>query len=321
MIRRLRNEAGMTVIEVTMAAALLVVVLGAAVAPFDLLHRTERRAVNQNESQDNARNAMAVIMRNLRNTSGQNRLINLASSYDMVIETVDQTSKPAGSQNARNLMRVRYCLDTSTSGSSLVRGRLWEQSFKWTSAAPPSTMPNATCPDASWGSSRILADYVTNKATSATGGKGTKRTAQAPLFSYYPTGATLDTITSIRVSLYSDRSWTETPNETELTSGILLRNQNGAPTASFTATAGSAGSSKITLNANTSTDPEGLPMTYRWCDVTTQTLCDDTTRIGTGVLYTYTAPAATGATRQIILQVFDVGGLQATAGPLTVTVP
>ena len=38
-------------------------------------------------------------------------------------------------------------------------------------------------------------------------------------------------------------------------------------------------------------DPEGLPLSYRWCDVTTQTLCDDTTRIGSGVLYTYTAPA------------------------------
>ena len=320
MIRRLlHNESGMTLMEVTMTAALMVIVLGAAIAPFEVLHRTERQTVNQNESQDNARNAMAVITRNLRNTSGQNQLVNLASPYDMVIETVDQGSKPAGSQNARNLMRVRYCLDTTTAGASLVRGRLWEQSYKWTTAAPPSTMPTASCPDTTWGSSRILADYVTNRATSSSSGKGSRRTASAPLFTYYPNSSSLDTITSIRISFYSDRNWSQSPVETELTSGILLRNQNGAPTASFTATPGNAGSSKITLNANTSTDPEGLPLTYRWCDVTTEALCDDTTRIGTGVLYTYTSPVA-GA-RQIKLQVFDVGGLQATAGPLTVTAP
>ena len=311
--RLLRDQSGMTLMEVTIAAALLVVVLGAAITPFQLLHRTERRTVNQNESQDNARNVMALMMRNLRNTSGQNQLVNLASPYDMVIETVDQSAKPAGSQNARNLMRARYCLDTTTQGASLVRGRIWEQTYKWTTATPPSTLPSASCPDTAWGESRIVADHVTNKAT------WSRRTAAAPLFTYYPNASSLDTITSVRVTLYSDRDWNQAPQETELTSGILLRNQNGSPTASFNATPGAVGSQKITLNANTSTDPEGLPLSYRWCDVTTQPLCDDTTRIGTNVLYTYTAP--TTGTRQIKLQVFDVGGLQATAGPLTVTVP
>ncbi|HEX8741940.1 MAG TPA: hypothetical protein VF712_02295 [Thermoleophilaceae bacterium] len=314
MIRRLRDETAMSLMEVLMGATLMAVVLGAALAPFELLHRTQRQTINQNESQDVARNAIAVMARQLRNTSGQNQLVNLASSYDMIVETVDTTAKPSGSQNARNLMRVRYCLDTSSTGASLTRGRIWEQTFKWTTASPPSTLPSANCPDSSWGSSRVLADYVTNKAT------WSKRPTAAPLFTYYPNANSRDTITSIRVSLYTDRKWSQSPPETELTSGVLLRNQNGSPTASFTATPGAAGSSKIILNASTSTDPEGLPLTYRWCDVTTQTLCDDTTRVGTGVLYTYTSPVA-GAARKIQLQVFDVGGLQSTAGPLTVTAP
>lgn len=312
MIRRLREEAGMTLIEVTMAAALMVVVIGAAVAPFDLMHRTERATANQNDAQDSARNAMGLMVRNLRNTSGQNRLVNLASSYDMVVETVDATPKPSGSQNARNLMRVRYCLDTTSAGASLTRGQIWEQSFRWTTAIPPDTMPSTSCPDTTWGTSRIVADHVTNRAT------WSKRTTAAPLFSFYPSATSLDTITSIRINLYVDTAWSERPAETQLASGVLLRNQNGSPTASFTATPGNAGSMKLTLNAGTSTDPEGLPLTYRWCDVTTQTLCDDTTRVGTGVLYTYTAPAA-GA-RNIQLQVFDVGGLQAIAN-LTVSAP
>ena len=313
MTGRMRQEAGFTLTEVLIAGALLAVVIGAALAPFDLLHRTERRTVAQNESQDDARNGMAVMTRNLRNTSGQNQLVNLASPYDMVVETVDPIAKPAGSQNARNLMRVRYCLETTGSGASLIRGRIWEQSFRWTAATPPGTMPGVSCPDPAWGTSRVLVDHVTNRAT------WSRRTAAAPLFTYYPNANSLDTITSVRVSLYTDRDWNRSPAETELTSGVLLRNQNGSPTASFTATPGAAGSMKVTLNANTSTDPEGLPLTYRWCDVTTQSLCDDTTRVGTGVLYTYTAPAA-GA-RKIQLQVFDVGGLQSIAGPLTVTAP
>jgi hypothetical protein len=313
MIAMLRAEGGHTFMEVLIAGSLLAVVLGAALTPFDLLHRTERATVNQNESQDNARNTVATMTHALRNTSGQNQLVNLASPYDMVVETVNPKAKPAGSQNARNLMRVRYCLDTTSTRASLVNGHIWEQSFTWTTAAPPNTMPSTTCPDTTWGTSRILAKGITNRAT------WTERPQQAALFSYFPNAASPDTITSIRVSVFTDSVWNEKPDETELTSGILLRNQNGSPTASFNATPGVAGSKKITLNANTSTDPEGLPLTYRWCDTTTVTLCDDTTRVGTGVLYTYTAPAA-GA-RKITLQVFDVGGLQATAGPLTVTAP
>jgi type II secretory pathway component PulJ len=311
---RLREERGFSLLEVMVASSLFIVVLGAALTPFELFSRTERANANQNESQENARNTMATVVNRLRNTSGQNQLVNLASPYDLVVETIDSQPKPSGSQNARNLMKVRYCLDTSSgSDVNLTNGRLWEQSLRWTTAAPPTTMPTSSCPDASWGTKRVVANYITNKATSA------YRPTDKPLFTYYPAGATLDTITSIRVTIFSDRDWAAPPRETELSSGILLRNQNGAPTASFDATPGSAGSRKITLNAGFSTDPEGLPLTFRWCDVTTTSTCDDTTRIGTGTLYTYTAPAS-GA-RQIVLQAFDVGGLQATAGPLTVTAP
>ena len=314
LVSRLREERGFTLGEALVAGSMFIVVLGAALTPFELINRSDRVTASQNDSQDNARNAVAVITRNLRNTSGQNRLVNLASPYDLVIETVDHTPKPSGSQNSRNLMRVRYCLDTSSGGSvSLNNGRIWEQSLRWTTATPPASMPGAACPDTGWGTRRAIANHITNRATSAT------RPTATPLFSYFPAGATLDTITSIRVSVFSDRDPAAAPRETELTSGILLRNQNGSPTASFNATPGAAGSRKITLNAGTSTDPEGLPLTFRWCDVTAVSTCDETTKIGTGTLYTYTAPAT--GNRQIVLQAFDIGGLQSTAGPLTVVAP
>jgi hypothetical protein len=311
---RVREESGVSLAEVLLASSLFVVVLGAALTPFEVFIRTERATANQNDSQENARHAVRAVVDRLRNTSGQNQLINLASPYDIVFETIDSQPKPSGSQNARNLMRMRYCLDTSSGGTvSLTNGRLWEQSYRWTTATPPTVMPTVSCPDASWGTKRVVANKITNQATSAT------RPTEKPLFTYFPNGASLDTITSIRVTVFSDGDWNAAPRETELTSGILLRNQNGAPTASFDATPGAAGSRKITLNGGFSTDPEGLPLTYRWCDVGVTSTCDDTTKIGAGTLYTYTAPAS--GPRQILLQVFDIGGLQATAGPLTVTAP
>jgi hypothetical protein len=309
----IRDERGWTAAEVVVGSALMLLVLTAALTPFEVFQRTSRVAANQNDSQDNARNAVAEMTRQLRNVSGQNQLVNLASPYDLVVEAVDTTPPPAGSANARNILRVRYCLDITTSPASLTNGRIWEQKLRWTTATVPSSMPSVNCPDTSWGTRRIVADYVTNRATSS------YRATAAPLFTYFPSNWTLDTITSIRLTVYSDRSWNEPPRETELTSGVFLRNQNGSPTASFTTTPGAAGSRKITLNGGTSSDPEGLPITYRWCDVTTVSTCDDTTKIGTGVLYTYTAPAA-GA-RQIVLHAFDAGGLQAVAGPVTVTAP
>ena len=312
-MRALRQQAGMSLIEVMMVSSLLVIVLGAALAPFDVLSKTQQKSVEQNEAQDDARSSLSLITRNLRNTSGQNQLVNLASPYDLVVETVDYKAKPSGSLNARNLMRVRYCLDTTSPGSSLVRGRLWEQQHRWTTSSVPTSMPTPSCPDMSWGSARVVADYVTNKATNA------RRPTAAALFSYYPNASSLNTITSIRVKLLSDRRWDRDPPETELQTGVLLRNQNGLPTASFNATPGQVGTRKIILNANTSTDPEGLPLTYRWCDVTSQSVCDETTAVGSGVLYTYTAPVT--GTRQMKLQVFDVGGLQSTAGPLAVAAP
>jgi type II secretory pathway pseudopilin PulG len=311
---RIRDEAGWTLTEALVVSALLAVVLAAALTPFAVLGRTDRVTQNQNDSQDNARNVMGEMSRKLRNVSGQNQLVNLAAPYDIVLETIDPFPPPSGSANARNLMKVRYCLDTTSAGATLTNGRIWEQVNRWTTANVPTTLPGSACPDPNWGTSRrILADRVTNSATSSF------RPTSAPLFTYFPNANNLDMITSVRVSLYTDANWDEAPRETELTSGIFLRNQNGAPTASFTVTPGSPGTKKLTLNAGTSTDPEGLPLVYRWCDTTTNTLCDNTTKVGTGVLYTYTAPAANA--RKIVLQAIDVGGLQATAGPLTVTAP
>jgi hypothetical protein len=293
MIRRVvRGEGGMTVIEVTMAAALLVVVLGAAIAPFDLLHRTERRTVNQNESQDNARNAVAVITRNLRNTSGQNRLVNLASSYDMVIETVDQTSKPAGSQNARNAQRVRYCLDSSDPNNE----RIWSQSQTWTTATIPAVPSTMSCPDPAWGNQKDLADHIVNRI----GGQN------RPV--WIPDSANVARISEMQMQLFVDFNPGRQPAEQELDSSVYFRNENQPPVSTFTYLVNANGS--VVLNATGSYDPEGSPITYQWFD--------GSTPIGQGLAFQWND--ATSGNHTITLTVTDSSG-SADSTSATVTVP
>jgi hypothetical protein len=104
-----------------------------------------------------------------------------------------------------------------------------------------------------------------------------------------------------------------------MTTGVLLRNQNGAPTATVATVAGTT--RQVQLNA-TATDPESLPLDYRWCDLTANAVCDATTKIGTGQSYTHTfaAGVATGSSRNMLLVVTDAGGLEARV-TFTVVVP
>jgi hypothetical protein len=292
-LERLREERGLSLMEVLIASALMIVVIGTALVPFQLVQRTQGVAESQMESQDNARNASQTFAHQLRNVMGQSQLIDRAGAYDIVFETVDPRFKPAGSGNARNLMRVRYCLDSTDPD----RGVIWRQELRWTSSTTPSTMPGASCPDAGFGNQSVVAAQISNRA----GGQS------RPLFTYSPGPSPLVSITGVRFDLYSDKDPSKAPKETRLTSGVFLRNQNGAPVATATVTP-TGQPRQVALNAGESSDPENLPLTYRWCDLTASSTCDAVTAVGTGQLFMYTLPG-TGA-RSMVLVVFDAGGLE-----------
>ena len=315
MIRRrwsiLRDQRGIVSIgEVLLASTLMLVVIGAAAKPFQMFETVGRTADNQNDSLANARNAVDNVEHQLRNVQGQTQLIDRAGSYDIVFQTVDQVPRPSGSQNSENIMRVRYCLDTQGTGASASNAFLWEQDLRWTTALVPTTMPGATCPDTSFGTSRrVMSTFVTNKIS------GQDR----PIFSYYPAASPLAAITAVRIDLFADQMVNESPRETRMTSGVVLRNQNSAPTAVPTWAA--TGSPKqVTLDGSGSSDPEGLPLTYRWCDLSANSSCSDATKIGSGQMYTHTFTVASGTVRNMQLQVFDAGGLE-TDYSFQVTVP
>ena len=117
--------------------------------------------------------------------------------------------------------------------------------------------------------------------------------------------ATLSAISQIRVSLLVDLERGSGPEPAELSSGVFLRNQNRAPTASFTAT---VGATEIVLNGSASSDPEGNPLTYIWKD--------NGTEVGRGIVLRY-QPAK--GSHSISLEVQDSSCLAATQGPTTVT--
>ncbi len=174
-------------------------------------------------------------------------------------------------------MRARYCLNNSNTSN----GVLWRQIQTWTTSTPPAVPSTSSCPDAAWPSQTMTTRYVTNNARA--------------VWSY--NSSTLTDITWVHTDLYIDVNPNARPSESRLASGVYLRNQNKAPTASFTAAA--TGNRHVQLNATGSSDPEGAVLTYTWFDGTTQ--------IGTG--QTCDCVALATGNRTLKLQVTDQSDL------------
>jgi hypothetical protein len=196
----------------------------------------------------------------------------------------------AGNLNSLNLMRVRYCLYTPTS-------TLWRQQQTWTSATAPAVIADPACPSSSWGTQTTVANDVVNGGTRRvfTYNSGDANdVAQSP--------PALPDIASVRIALWIDSNPGKAPAETQLNSGVFLRNKNRRPVADCTAAP--TGNSHVNLNGSHSSDPEGGLLTYAWAD--------GTTNIATpGSLVNYASP--TTGTHTFTVTVTDPGGLSASA--------
>jgi prepilin-type N-terminal cleavage/methylation domain-containing protein len=263
-LRQPHSEDGFTLVEVLIASVLMLIVLGATLTALTSYQRNTQTNQRQNDGQDEARRTLDLVARDLRNLASpvveRPEAVDRKEPQDLIVQSEGKGS--GGSSNARNTMRVRFCLSPD--------GKVYRSIQTWTTAAIPNAPAATDCPGTGWTSSTVIAQNVVNGAR--------------PLFTYNAVG--LQDVTEVSTSLYVDVNPGKPPAETELQSSVYLRNQNRKPEALFSI---EVVNNSILMNASESTDPEEKALIYSW------TL--DGTAVGNGILFTKPVTAGTHTVR------------------------
>jgi hypothetical protein len=253
-VKRLGDEDAFTIVELLVAAAIGLFLLGGVLTVMTNFFRDSRSNQIRNEAQDNARTVIDRISRELRSAvapSVGSALLEEQDPYGIVFREATTI--------APYQVRIRYCLDQNNT--------LWRQTQTLETASDP--LPDTSvCPSSAWTSQYVelgncsAPPTACAQATNRVGGDTTR-----PLFTPIPTGATGSQIKGLEVSLYVDENQSPDtePPATHLTSGIDLRNNVAAPTAQFTLSPTPVThTTPIQLNASLSTDPQGQVLGYQW---------------------------------------------------------
>ena len=278
-------------VELLVVLSLLSVVLGAVVSAYSAFLANQRTSDLQTESQERARLATNTLARELRNLAGPVDFapdaVEVAEPFDLVFKSVDAQPKPGGSANARNTMRVRYCLAAPVNGQS----KLVRQEQRWTTAAAPAR-PAGACGGAGWDTTSNVADSIVNVPQ-----------GDVPVFTYSPQGAQESDIKAVKFELLVDYDARDDRRQARVASGVFLRNQNRRPVADFSATYTGTGG-QVVLNASASEDPEGHALLANGFTINGQALTEESQK---GMVVYWTAPRP--GTYDIGLTVQDHAGL------------
>jgi prepilin-type N-terminal cleavage/methylation domain-containing protein len=252
-VSRLQTEHGFTLIELLVTMVITTIVFGATLSVLDVFQRDNVVDQKRSEVQDNARNAIDRIARQLRNvaapSAGSPGALLTTKNYSMIFDTIDSSTGYEWKENLSHTMMVRYCLNNSNPENEL----LWMQVRRWQTKTGPETPVASGCPDVGgfWESNSQIVQHVTNRI----GGE------VRPMFKY--SAATAPQTASVEVDMFLNLTPKQAhPGETQLTTGIGLRNANRPPIVAFTVTRISP--KFVRLDASASYDPDGLALTYEW---------------------------------------------------------
>ncbi|MDP9318861.1 MAG: prepilin-type N-terminal cleavage/methylation domain-containing protein [Actinomycetota bacterium] len=320
MIRHARRQDGFTMVELLVVCVISLVVFGATMTAWVSVVHSNTAATNQRDNVETAREAMDRATRQLRNLANPTvnavTTIDRAADYDLIF----QTSDPAKTW-------VRYCLQTSGGSATPAKAILWE------GESPGATLSSAmrgSCPGVGWATSRKVVTGVSNQAGGLDRNIFAYRCAPGAPATCPASTSEYTKITSIGISLWVDAIPTDRVHEMQVSSGVFLRNQNEAPSAS--ASASPNGSRRILFNGSGSTDPEGRTLEYFWFATDPSALPEMTTTACTapfpsavwqGVTFNKLFAAsegATGAAKTFYLVVRDPGCLISTTS-ITAGIP
>jgi type II secretory pathway pseudopilin PulG len=317
-VRRAGDESGFTLVEVLVASLISLAILGVTLTAFTGLVRQSKYIERQTEGETMARQSADRLARQLRNLASPADIItNVALStqpksvdrnlpYDLIFKDINDV-QPPGSANSANVRRVRYCLQTSGAvpgagfSASTTRGVLWVQTQTWTSALPPAVPVAVECPGAGWTTQRIVADHLTN-ASLAPDRSVFRYSGDSGLVTD-TSDAARETISRVETTLVVDADPTKRPAATQLTTSVILRNQNRAPIARFTYSLLNPTTCTVQLNGSGSEDPESKPLEYEW-------YVDGVKRVESGVVVQITVPKGTHTYQ---LKVYDRAHLLGTS--------
>lgn len=303
-MRVLRARDGFTVVELLVTMAIALIVFAATLDVLGVFSKDSQAMTRRDDAQNAARLATDQIVRQLRNIIASSptspKLLERALPYDMVFQTIG-TPTATDSSGAE---RVRYCIPPGPASGSPADEVLIAQTQAWPGGADPGdpwTAADLPCPDPNY-PSVVLAAGVTNRR------QGADRTAFA-----YNGGAApgdLTTIDTVGIDLFVNPTPGQADAETELRSGVFLRNQQRPPVAGFTYAPVSGHT--VLLNAGTSYDPSGQNLSYSWT-CTGAAPCSSPAAI-------FSWDAGQAGTFAVTLTVTDQSGLQSSK-QIEVSVP
>src|SRR3954447_26730584 len=281
MLKRLESqERGMTLPEMLVAMTLMLIVLSATLTTLDSGGANRRLIDDRNDAAERARTSIDTVVRQLRNlaspTATAPAAIAQAGATDFAFRTFDP-----------NKRLVRYCLETDGGGINpgvIPTGTSTNLIQMLSTSDVAGSFANCTLTTTGWnGAHRRVAQFVVNK----------RSPNNIDLFSYNGSTSNTPTITNVRMNLVLDvNTAAKPPLQIRLASGAALRNQNQAPTSSFTVT--NLSTRRFILNASGSSDPENRNLSYAWYFAPTATFTPGTTNfIGNGPVLDFTVPTNT----------------------------